>query len=91
MGAWMAIVACACAPVITLSVLMLRPLQPVAGVVAALGEYDSDGESGRVVSPQMALVFALLALPTVPNAVQVRSHVKLRSLKIEHEDSKNRT
>ena len=37
MGAWMAIVACACAPVITLSVLMLRPLQPVAGVVAALG------------------------------------------------------
>ncbi len=68
---WMVIVACAKVPVSALAVLLLRPLQPVAAWVSSFSEY-SDGS--RSLSPQMAVIVALLVLPSLPNAVQIWIH-----------------
>jgi pimeloyl-ACP methyl ester carboxylesterase/CRP-like cAMP-binding protein len=68
---WMMLVACAKVPVCALAVLLLRPLQPAVAWLASLDEW-SDGS--RALSPQMALVVALLVLPSVPNALQIWTH-----------------
>jgi hypothetical protein len=61
---WLLLVGCAKCAVAALTVLALAHLQPLAALLA-------DATAAGHLSPQVALMVAVLALPTVPNALQL--------------------